>query len=129
MFNSQMFNSQLTDLYYISLYSSKKPDGIRNMAPTQTTPSSAGASAIFPQDDKSVVILSSQGNACEEGGVVTLLGIYEEKGIHCEVLTHSVLFEVPNAIGSLLKSPSKSFWKSSLIVHNFEPFCALSYTP
>ena len=80
-----MINSQLTDLYYISLFSSRKPDGIRNTTLPQTTPSSAGALSISAQGDKSVVILTTQGNAGEEGGVVTLLGIYEEKGIHNEV--------------------------------------------
>ena len=85
MFDSKMINSQLTDLYYISLYSSRKPDRIRNTTPPQTTPSSAGALSITLQGDKSVVILSTQGNAGEEGGVVTLLGIYMEKGIHNKV--------------------------------------------
>ena len=85
MFNSKMINSQLTDLYYISLFSSRKPGGIRNTTPPQTTPSSAGALSMSTKGDKSVVILSTQGNAGEEGGVVTLLGVYEEKGIHNEV--------------------------------------------
>ena len=80
-----MINSQLTDLYYISLFSSRKPDGIRNTTPPQTNPSSAGALSIASQGDKSVVILSTQGNAGEEGGVVTLLGVYVENGIHNEV--------------------------------------------
>ena len=30
-------------------------------------------------------LLSTQGNAGEEGGVVTLLGVYVENGIHNEV--------------------------------------------
>ena len=85
MFDSKMINSQLTDLYYISLFSSRKPDGIRNTTPIQSTPSSTGAFAIASQGDKSVVILSTQGNAGEEGGVVTLLGVYVENGIHNEV--------------------------------------------
>ena len=85
MFNAKMFNSQLTDLYYISLFSSRKPDGIRNTTLPQTKPSSTGALAMASRGDKSVVILTTQGNAGEEGGVVTLLGIYEEKGIHNEV--------------------------------------------
>ena len=80
-----MINSRLTDLYYISLYSSRKPDGIRNTTPPQTTPSRAGALAMSTKGDKSVVILSTQGNAGEEGGVVTLLGVYVEKGIHNKV--------------------------------------------
>ena len=85
MFNAKMFNSQLTDLYYISLFSSRKPDGIRNTTLPQTTTSSAGALAIASQGDKSVVILTTQGNAGEEGGVVTLLGVYVENGIHNQV--------------------------------------------
>ena len=85
MFNAKMFNSQLTDLYYISLFSSRKPGGIRNTTLPQTTPLSTGALAIASQGDKSVVILTTQGNAGEEGGVVTLLGVYVENGIHNEV--------------------------------------------
>ena len=84
MFNAKMFNSQLTDLYYISLFSTRKPDRVRN-TPPQTTPSSTGALAIASQGDKSVMILSTQGNAGEEGGVVTLLGVYVENGFHNEV--------------------------------------------
>ena len=76
-------NSELTDLYYISLYSSRKPDEeTRELASSSSVkPSGAVAATI----GGSVVILTSQGNAGEESGVVTLLGIYEEKGIHNEV--------------------------------------------
>ena len=85
-----LLNSELTDLYYISLYSSRKPN--ENMTPVKSSESARGAVTVAATKGGSVVILSSQGNACEEGGVVTLLGIYEEKGIHCEVITRILYF-------------------------------------
>ena len=74
--NEVIPNCQMTDLYYISLYSS---------------PNSRAEEAIVSQSideniDSSYVILSSQGNAGEESGVVPLLGLYQEKGIHFEVI-------------------------------------------
>ena len=82
-------NSELTDLYYISLYSSRKPDEeTRELASSSSVkPSGAVAATI----GGSVVILTSQGNAGEESGVVTLLGVYEEKGIHNEVNIYFIL--------------------------------------
>ena len=94
-----LLNSELTDLYYISLYSSRKPN--EELTPVKSSESTRGAVAVAATKGGSVVILSSQGNACEEGGVVTLLGIYEEKGIYSEVITCTVLFEFFNAMGSL----------------------------
>ena len=87
-----LLNSELTDLYYISLYSSRKPN--ENMTPVKSSESARGAVTVAATKGGSVVILSSQGNACEEGGVVTLLGIYEEKGIHCEVIEIVPLFDI-----------------------------------
>ena len=86
-------NSELTDLYYISLYSSRKPDEeTRELASSASASSSvssvkaSGAVAVAATKGDSIMILTSQGNAGEESGVVTLLGIYEEKGIHNEVM-------------------------------------------
>ena len=84
-----LLNSELTDLYYISLYSSRKPDEeTRELASSASSSVSSvkASGAVAATKGDSLVILTSQGNAGEESGVVTLLGIYEEKGIHNEVM-------------------------------------------
>ena len=69
-------NCQMADLYYISLYSS----------PNLRAEEAIVSQSSDEDNDKSFVILSSQGNAGEESGVVPLLGLYQEKGIHLEVI-------------------------------------------
>ena len=79
--NEVIPNWQMSDLYYISLYS-----------PSNSRAEEAIASQSSDEDSgTSFVILSSQGNAGEESGVVPLLGLYQEKGIHLEVILFYVV--------------------------------------
>ena len=60
-----------------------KTQRIDEMVTEQGRVSNRSSSAS--EADSPYVVLSSEGNAGEEAGVVSLLGLYQEQGLHSEV--------------------------------------------